>query len=262
MKSIFLFILLSTVVFAQKSVRPWIGVMIETHEKGVYIKGAMDNTPASRAGFLKGDIIVSVDGIAVKTPQELIDLVGKKGVGNDVKIHYFNIKKQHKETTLKLEAMPGLTKIAEKKLLNKKSPDVNGKDLSKPKSKTEYSLASDGKVKIIEFWATWCGACMQAHPLMDKFAKENKKDITVVSISSEAPIKIKKYLKQAKKHKVLSGNVVFVNDETGKINGEFYVPVLPMFFVVDKKNTIRLISVGAGRNLFNAFNLALKLTNQ
>ncbi len=261
MKTLILFILTIASIslsFAQQSVRPWIGVLIETHEKGVFIKGAMDNTPASRAGFVKGDIILSVDGTIVKTPKDLIDFVGNKGVGNDVKIKYLNRTKQKKETTLKLVAMPGMTKIAEKNLLNKIAPEISGTVLS-DKSKKEYVLSKDAKVKIIEFWATWCGACVQAHPFIDKFAQENK-NISVVSISDEAELKIKKYLKKAKKAKVLSGAVRFINDESGKIKTNYFVPALPFFMVVDKKNTVRLISIGAGKNLLEAFKLAKQLS--
>jgi thiol-disulfide isomerase/thioredoxin len=254
-----LLIFCHSTLFAQESVRPWIGINIDKHEKGVLIKSAIDGTPGARAGLKKGDIVLTIDGQTVTSPTELISVIRAKGVGHQVKIQYLTSTDKKSETTLKLEAMPGLTELAKKKLLNKKSPPVKGMALA-GNNKKEYDLSKDKKVKLIEFWATWCGACLQAHPFMNKFAKKNAKNISVLSISSEEVVKVKKYLKIAKKQKVLSGSVIFINDKSEEITASFFVPALPTFLVLDKDNTVKYITVGVGQNLLKAFEIAEKLS--
>jgi thiol-disulfide isomerase/thioredoxin len=220
----------------------------------------MNETPASKAGLKQGDTIVSIDGTKVTTPAQLIQLVATKGVGHKVKIKYLNSKNEKKETQLALEAMPGLTKLAEKNLLGKKAPSFKTKILS-ASSQKEYDLENiDNKVKIIEFWATWCGACMQAHPVVSDFASKNKSKITVLSISEEDPKKIKKFLHLAKEKKVLSDAVLFLQGSGTKIQKDYFVPALPMFIVLDSKNIVRHVTIGTGQNLLKAFEVAKSLT--
>lgn len=251
-------------LLSQESVKPWIGINIDNHKDGVLIKSAIAGTPGARAGLTSGDVVLSIDGKKVASTVELIKMVRSKGVGHQVKLKYISGKnKKELETTLKLEAMPGLTELAKKNLMNKKAPAITGKILSTNSLKNKsYDLFKDKKVKLVEFWATWCGACMQAHPYMDKFAKENEKDVTVLSISSEEIIKVNKYLKQAKDQKVLSGSVLFLNDKSEEITASYFVPALPTFILIDKKNIVRFITVGVGENLIAAFKLAKKLAKE
>jgi thiol-disulfide isomerase/thioredoxin len=256
--SLFL-LLITTSAFAQKQLKPWMGVHIEKVSNGVLIKKAVTDTPAFRAGFKAGDIVQSIDDVKVSTPAELIQIIQSKGVGHKVKIKYLDSKKKEKETTLALEAMPGILDMAKKNLLNKLAPDFNAKVFSNP-NKKEFSLSKEiGKVKVIEFWATWCGACMQAHPIVSQFASENKKNITVISISDEEPRLIKKFLHHAKKNKHTSNDVLFLQAAKTKIMNNYFVPALPMFLVLDKKNKVRFLTIGTGNNLNQAFEMAKSL---
>lgn len=261
MKTLILLLLLPLLTFAQESVKPWIGVHIDKGDKGVLIKKAVQNTPAARAGFKTGDEILSVDKKKVQTPEELIHVVRSKGVGHKVTIKYLEAGKKEKQTVLELEAMPGMTEMAEKNLLNKKAPDFKTKILSH-KDVPEYQLSKDlGQVKIIEFWATWCGACVQAHPIIDQFAKQNP-NIKILAISREEPVKIKKYLARAKKEKTSSGKVYFLKGKDTKVNEDYFVPALPMFILLDKKNIVRHLAIGTGQNLMDVFKKAQKLATE
>ena len=54
----------------------------------------------------------------------------------------------------------------------------------------------DGKVYVVEFWATWCGPCVQSMPhlaeMQDRFAS---KGVQVISVSDEDPATIREFLK-------------------------------------------------------------------
>jgi thiol-disulfide isomerase/thioredoxin len=42
-----------------------------------------------------------------------------------------------------------------------------------------------GKVVLIDFWATWCGPCRETIPELNEFQKEFKDDLLVIGVSDE-----------------------------------------------------------------------------
>ena len=69
-------------------IRGWLGTQLNdlnkeirehlgfNEESGVYIQAVVRNSPAQKAGFLPGDIIVKINGIDVKSVNEAVKLVG------------------------------------------------------------------------------------------------------------------------------------------------------------------------------------------
>lgn len=51
----------------------------------------------------------------------------------------------------------------------------------------------EGKVVIIEFWRTWCGACKRMTPLMNTLHKKFGNELAVISITGESEEKVKAY---------------------------------------------------------------------
>ncbi len=56
----------------------------------------------------------------------------------------------------------------------------------------------NGKVRIVEFWATWCPPCVASIPHMNDIAKEFKDEVVVVGVSSEQKQKVVDFQKNTR----------------------------------------------------------------
>ncbi len=80
----------------------------------------------------------------------------------------------------------------------------------------DYFDKRDGKVHVINFWATWCKPCVAEMPYIDALTEKYGEDIKVTLISLDFPRKIKsKLIPFLEKHK-LKSEVVLLDD--GRVN--------------------------------------------
>ena len=81
---------------------------------------------------------------------------------------------------------------------------------------TEYFDVKDGKVHIINFWATWCKPCVKELPYIDALTEKYGDEIKVTLVSLDFPRMVKtKLLPFMDKHQ-LKSEVVLLDD--GKVN--------------------------------------------
>ena len=54
-----------------------------------------------------------------------------------------------------------------------------------------------GKVTVLEFWATWCGPCKKAKPMLDDLCEKNRDDLTMIAFSGykDPKFKVQDYLR-------------------------------------------------------------------
>jgi cytochrome c biogenesis protein CcmG/thiol:disulfide interchange protein DsbE len=71
----------------------------------------------------------------------------------------------------------------------KTAPEVIVEEMLTPKPDRE------GKVLLIDFWATWCGPCRKAIPELNELQKTFKDDLVVMGISDEAPAVVREFMK-------------------------------------------------------------------
>lgn len=58
----------------------------------------------------------------------------------------------------------------------------------------------EGKVVLIDFWATWCGPCVKAIPHMNEFQEQFKDDLVVIGVSAEEPSTVKGFMETTEMH--------------------------------------------------------------
>lgn len=107
----------------------------------------------------------------------------------------------------------------------------------------------NGKVVLIDFWASWCAPCRAANPYVEKLYKKYKvAGFEVFAVALD--VKKETWLKAVKKDKL---TYTLVNDNSGwnsKIAESFFVDMLPTNFLLDKTGKIVAINL-EGKELFD-----------
>ena len=97
-----------------------------------------------------------------------------------------------------------------------------------------------GKVVLLDFWATWCGACQFEVPWYSEFAKKyGDKGLAVVGVSmdKEGMAAVKPYMEQKK----MEYTVVLGNDE---LVPQFGLKTIPVTWLIDREGRVAIVHVG------------------
>jgi thiol-disulfide isomerase/thioredoxin len=131
-------------------------------------------------------------------------------------------------------------------LVGKAAPDISLKLLEKG----EFRLKDhrDKNIVMLDFWATWCGPCVQELPILSEVAEAYKnKGVAFVAVNlNETPEQIKKF-QESKKLKF-----TVALDTDGAVGTAYGANAIPLLVLVDKKGTVQSVHVG--------YNPAIKAT--
>lgn len=92
--------------------------------------------------------------------------------------------------------------------------------------------AYKGKVVVLEFWATWCGSCVDAIPHFNALAEAFRgKPVEFISLTTERPQTVKKFLETHP----MSGSVAIGGSETSRAFG---VRNLPQTVIIGRSGEV------------------------
>lgn len=118
-------------------------------------------------------------------------------------------------------------------------PNFTAKDLAG----NSFELVSmKGKVVILNFWASWCGPCVEEVPSLIKLVKEFKGDVQLIAVSGDSRREdIEIFMKSFPELK--DANIKIVWDEDRSLMKQFEIARLPESMVLgtDQKLVKKLV---------------------
>jgi len=92
---------------------------------------------------------------------------------------------------------------------------------------------TEGKYVMIEFWATWCGACKRAVPKMNGFQKKFADEMVIIGVSDEDEETVRDFIKaKGIKHPMAIDTQARMKDELGIYGIPHIIILEPGGFVI------------------------------
>ncbi len=107
-----------------------------------------------------------------------------------------------------------------------------------------------GKVVVLDFWATWCGPCLQGMPAMHALMEKYKdRPVQFIAVNREYPMggpqsvgKVKNFLKgKAFTMQQINDNI---EDVTKSVSAAFQVASIPQVVIIDQQGMVQEVDVG------------------
>jgi thiol-disulfide isomerase/thioredoxin len=98
-----------------------------------------------------------------------------------------------------------------------------------------------GRLVLVDFWATWCGPCVQSLPALDRFTRAHS-DATVLSVNVDDPAAARAMFDDH--HYAMT---LLADD--GDTSARYGVGSIPHLVVVDRTGVVRDVVRGAGVDL-------------
>jgi thiol-disulfide isomerase/thioredoxin len=136
-------------------------------------------------------------------------------------------------------------------LVGKPAPDFT---LDLITGKPFHLAESKGNVVVLDFWATWCGPCMQAMPQVERVAEEFKeRGVQFFAVNlQETAEQINATLERHKLHPTV------VLDREGTIAEKYKANAIPQTVIIDREGKIVRLFVGAGPHFDDQLREALQ----
>jgi cytochrome c biogenesis protein CcmG/thiol:disulfide interchange protein DsbE len=112
------------------------------------------------------------------------------------------------------------------------APDLQGREVD--------VAAERGKVRVVDFWATWCAPCAESLPLLDAYARElGPRGLAVYGVTIDEDLaQVRDFLERMP----LGFPILW---DRGAVRVQRYdVKLMPIMLIVDRRGVIRYVHQG------------------
>lgn len=109
-----------------------------------------------------------------------------------------------------------------------------------------------GRVVVLDFWASWCGPCMQSMPAVEDVVEQFGERVVLVPVNIQEDAE---RVSAAVKRLSLSTNVAL--DATGKVAADYQANAIPQTVIVDRNGIVQHVFVGGGKRVLASIQAAL-----
>lgn len=230
---------------------PWIGAKLRGNE----VVAVLSPSPAAVAGLEVRDRILSVDGAPTEQGADVARAVMASRIG---RISVVRIQRGDKLMSLAVflaarpdrDEAPAAAQAPDDPWAAPVAPGIRSTPPVRAPVADDDDIAPvdlaryRGEVVVVEFFATWCGACRETLPTLNGWAdRYGASGLHVLSVSTEDEGLLRSYREKNGLHTVVA------TDPDGALSSKHGVTALPTLVVFDKAGKPRGRYVGGGRNL-------------
>ncbi|HEY2748927.1 MAG TPA: redoxin domain-containing protein [Polyangia bacterium] len=249
-KLAFAIVLLSSLpAFAEP---PWVGIQLDAGTfGGAKVKSVIPGSPGERAGIHAGDEVLAIDDKPTAEPRDVIALVQAGGVGHAARLRLVDGKGHTRTVAVTYEARPDRESLQRHALLGHEAPDFLPAVQSGGKLGKLSSMR--GKVVVIDFFATWCGPCVESMPHVEAMHKKlAAQGLVVFGVSNESRDIV---ARAADRFHV---TYPLASDDGEGVSSSYQVFALPTMVVIDRKGVVKEVAISDTEAVDAAVATALK----
>jgi peroxiredoxin len=219
----------------------WLGVALTAlgpEHPGVLISSVLRRSPAALGGLEVGDVVMGINDERVNEPGELSLRVAALGAGRRANLMVERAGAP-RLLAVQLGENPGFEGQLRLGFVDAGAPEFERVEVATGALPPTLG-ALRGKVVVLEFWATWCGACRALLPTLNAWHErfQSGGGATVVSVTTD-PVE-----KAARDAAELGLVYPVLSDPDGLTAQTYQAFALPTLFVIDRQGVVRDVSVG------------------